>query len=291
LNNKQYFFDTNNKYRKGRNLMAYSYKGAISFGLIYIPINLQASVKNNDVSFNLLDKNTMSRIKYKKTCVDCDDKEVKQQDIVKGYEYEKDKYVIFDDKDFEKIKSAKDKNITIEKFVDISEIDPIYYDKAYYVLPTGAEKAYALLATSMEEAGKVGIAKTVLGTKETLVAVRVKDGKMLLSTMFFNDEVQKNLVKNIDAQPSEKEITMAKTIIEAMSGKFTPSEYHDEYREKLQKAIEEKIAGKEITASKARSMGTVTNLMEALEKTLSGVSKGKKPSATVKKKSKKASGE
>ncbi|MDD4832498.1 MAG: Ku protein, partial [Clostridia bacterium] len=171
--------------------MAYSYKGAISFGLIYIPINLQASVKNNDVSFNLLDKNTMSRIKYKKTCVDCDDKEVKQQDIVKGYEYEKDRYVVFDDKDFEKIKSEKDKNITIEKFVDIAEIDPIFYDKAYYVLPTGAEKAYALLAKSMEEAGKVGIAKTVLGTKETLVAVRVKDGQMLLSTMFFNDEVQK----------------------------------------------------------------------------------------------------
>lgn len=271
--------------------MAYSYKGAISFGLIYIPINLQASVKNNDVSFNLLDKNTMSRIKYKKTCVDCDDKEVKQQDIVKGYEYEKDRYVVFDDKDFEKIKSEKDKNITIEKFVDIAEIDPIFYDKAYYVLPTGAEKAYALLAKSMEEAGKVGIAKTVLGTKETLVAVRVKDGQMLLSTMFFNDEVQKNPAKNVTAEPNEKEITMAKTIIEAMSGKFAPEEYHDEYREKLQKAIEEKIAGKEISAPKARSIGTVTNLMEALEKTLSGVSKGKKPTVAVKKKSKKASGE
>ena len=113
--------------------MAYSYKGAIAFGLVYIPINLVVSVKENDIGFNMLEKKTKSRVKYRKTCVDCKDKEVKQEDIVKGYQYEKDKYVIFTDEDFEKIKSPKDKNITIEQFVNIEEIDPIYFDKSYYV--------------------------------------------------------------------------------------------------------------------------------------------------------------
>ncbi|MGN0961016.1 MAG: Ku protein, partial [Christensenellales bacterium] len=109
--------------------MAYSYKGAITFGLVYIPINLVVSVKEHDIGFNMLEKKTKSRVKYKKTCVDCNDKEVKNEDIVKGYQYEKDKYVIFTDEDFEKIKTEKDKNITIEQFVNIEEIDPIYYDK------------------------------------------------------------------------------------------------------------------------------------------------------------------
>ena len=157
--------------------MAYSYKCSISFGLVYIPVTLHASVKTQDVGFNMLDKKTMSRVKYKKTCEECDGREVKQEDIVKGYEYEDDKYVVFTEEDFEKLKTKKDKNITIQKFVDIAEIDPIYYDRPYYVNPTGAENAYALLLRAMEEEKKVGIAKTVLGNKETLIALRAKDGE------------------------------------------------------------------------------------------------------------------
>ena len=116
--------------------MAYSYKGAITFGLFYIPLTLSWSINEHDIGFNMLEKKTKSRVKYKKTCVDCNDKVVKNEDIVKGYQYEKNKYVIFTDEDFEKIKSPKDKNITIEQFVSIDEVDPIYFDKAYYVKPT-----------------------------------------------------------------------------------------------------------------------------------------------------------
>ena len=152
--------------------MAYSYKGSISFGLVYIPVTLHSTIKNNDIGFNMIDKKTMSRVKYKKTCADCDGREVRQEDIVKGYEYEEGKYVLFDEKDFEKLKSKKDKNITIEQFVNLAEIDPLYFDKPYYVAPTGAEKAFSVLLSAMEEEGKAAVAKTVLGTKETLIAIR-----------------------------------------------------------------------------------------------------------------------
>ena len=162
--------------------MAYSYKGSISFGLVYIPVTLYSAVKDNSIGFNMIDKKTMSRVKYKKTCADCDGREVRQEDIVKGFEYEDGKYVVFDDKDFDKLKSKKDKNITIEKFVKLSEVDPIYFDKPYYVVPTGAEKAFAVLLAAMEQEGKAAVAKTVLGTKETLILIRAKGVQMLLNT-------------------------------------------------------------------------------------------------------------
>ncbi|MFA7529349.1 MAG: Ku protein, partial [Bacilli bacterium] len=171
--------------------MAYSFKGAISFGLIYIPITLHNAVQSNQIGFNLIEKNTMSRVRYKKTCQDCDGREVKQKDIVKGYEYEEGKYVVFTNDDFEKIKSKRDKNIIIEAFVQLSEIDPVYYDRPYYVVPEkGAERAFALLKEAMEADGRAGIARSVLGAKETLVALRVKNGVMYLNTMHFHEEIR-----------------------------------------------------------------------------------------------------
>ncbi len=184
--------------------MAYSYKGSISFGLVYIPVTLHSTIKNNDIGFNMIDKKTMSRVKYKKTCADCDGREVRQEDIVKGYEYEEGKYVLFDEKDFEKLKSKKDKNITIEQFVNLAEIDPLYFDKPYYVAPTGAEKAFSVLLSAMEEEGKAAVAKTVLGTKETLIAIRAKDGQMLLNTLFFAEEVTKNPAKEIKTRRARR---------------------------------------------------------------------------------------
>lgn len=233
-----YFFVHNN-------IMAYSYKGSLSFGLVYIPINLHNSIKENDIGFNMIDKKTMSRVKYKKTCADCDGREVKQEDIVKGFEYEEGKYVIFEESDFEKIKSKKDKNITIEKFVDLNQVDPLYFDKPYYVVPTGAEKAFTVLLKAMEEENKAAVAKTVLGTKETLILIRSKDGQMLLNTLFFEEEVTKNPAKEIKSDGSEAELKMAKSIIESMTGDFNPQEYKDEYRAKIKDALERKIAGQE----------------------------------------------
>ena len=264
--------------------MAYSYKGSISFGLVYIPVTLHSTIKNNDIGFNMIDKKTMSRVKYKKTCADCDGREVRQEDIVKGYEYEEGKYVLFDEKDFEKLKSKKDKNITIEQFVNLAEIDPLYFDKPYYVAPTGAEKAFSVLLSAMEEEGKAAVAKTVLGTKETLIAIRAKDGQMLLNTLFFAEEVTKNPAKEIKNEASEAEIRMAKTIIESMTGKFEPEKYKDEYREKVLAAIEQKISGKEINSPRERSEGKVIDLMDALQKSLLAVKKpAAKKAAPVKK--------
>lgn len=248
--------------------MAYSYKGSISFGLVYIPITLHNTIKNNDIGFNMIDKKTMSRVKYKKTCADCDGREVKQEDIVKGYEYEEGKYVIFEDKDFEKIKSKKDKNITIEKFVKLSEIDPLYFDKPFYVVPTGAEKAFSVLLNAMEQENKAAIAKTVLGTKETLIMIRAKNGQMLLNTLFFDEEVQSNPAKEIKEAGNDKELKMAKEIIESMTDKFNPKDYKDEYREKVQDAIERKIAGKEVVSPKEGRETRVGDLMDALTKSL-----------------------
>lgn len=256
--------------------MAYSYKGSISFGLVYIPIELHNTVNNNDISFNQIDKKTMSRVKYVKTCVDCKDRVVKQEDIVKGYEYEKDKYVIFDEADFEKLKTEKDKNITIEQFVDIKEIDPLYFDKPYYVSPTGGNTAFALLIKAMEEENKAGIAKAVLGNKETLIAIRAKDGELLLNTLFFEEEVKKNPSDKINGEVKEAELKMAKSIIEAMTAPFEPEKYHDEYRKRLEEAIEQKIAGKEIVATKEQASNNAASLMEALQASLTQVKPNKK---------------
>lgn len=256
--------------------MAYSYKGSISFGLVYIPVTLHSAVKNNDIGFNMIDKKTMSRVRYKKTCEDCGGREVKQEDIVKGYEYEDGKYVVFDESDFEKIKTKKDKNITIDKFVPFDEVDPIYFDKPYYVAPTGAEKAFSVLLTAMEQENKAAVAKTVLGTKETLILIRSKDGQMLLNTLFFEEEITKNPTKEIKEQGSDGELKMAKAIIESMSGNFEPEQYKDEYREKVQQAIEQKIAGKEIVKPKEKSTTTAASLMDALQQSLA-LMKGKTP--------------
>lgn len=266
--------------------MGYSFKGSISFGLVYIPVQLVGAVKNNDIGFNMLDKKTMSRVRYKKTCVDCGGRELKAEDIIKGYEYEPDKYIAFDDKDFEKIKSKRDKNITIESFVDLAEIDPVYFDKPYYVVPTGGEKAFAVLLKAMSEANKAGIAKTVLGSKETLILVRAKDGGMLLNTLFYADEVQKNPAKEIKEEGSAAELKIAKNIIETMSAPFKPESYKDDYREKLMKAINDKIAGKEIKKPKSAASGAkITDLMEALQKSLEMTSPKKNSKKTIVKQS------
>ena len=259
--------------------MAYSYKGAITFGLVYIPITLSLSVKQQDIGFNMLEKKTKSRVKYKKTCVDCNNKEVKNEDIVKGYQYEKDKYVIFTNEDFEKIKTPKDKNITIEQFVNLDEIDPIYFDKAYFVKPVGADKAFHVLLKAMESEKKAGIAKTVLGTKETLILLRVRDGKMLVNTLYFYSEVQE-APKIENKKIAKKEVDLAKNLINQMSGKFEPQKYKDEYYNRLKKAIKRKISGNEIVETKEdKEPVKIINLMEALQKSL----ETKPPSSSKKK--------
>ena len=248
--------------------MAYSYKGAITFGLVYIPITLSVCVKENDIGFNMLEKKTKSRVKYQKTCVDCNNKIVKNEDIVKGYQYEKGKYVIFTDEDFEKIKTSEDKNITIEQFVNLEEVDPVYFDKAYFVKPMGADKAYQVLLKAMESEKKAGIAKAVIGTKETLILLRVREGKMLVNTLYFHNEIQ-SAPEIAKTKLSKQEIDLAKNLINQLTMKFEPEKFKDEYNIKLQKAIKQKIAGNEIVEEKEKTQQVrIINLTEALQKSL-----------------------
>lgn len=253
-----------------------TFKGAISFGLVYIPIRLSVGVKAHDIGFNLLDKKTMSRIKYKKTCVDCQNREVKNEDIVKGYMYEKDKYVLFSEKDFEKIKSPQDENIVIQQFIDIKEIDPLFFDKSYYAIPTGAEKAFHVLLQAMEKQQKAGIAKTVFGTKETLVLIRAYEGNMLITTLYFQNEIQKKPdIKKVKVD--KKELDLAIHLIQQMSAPFAPDKFKDEYHDKIKKAIKRKIAGQEIVETKEKKAPVqAINLMEALQKSLGTSSRSSK---------------
>lgn len=247
--------------------MAYYYKGSISFGLVYLPVALQNAVKQNAISFNQIDRETMSRVRYKKTR-EADGREVEQGDIVKGFEYEKGKYVLFEEKDFERLKTKRDKNITIERFVSPNEVDPVYFEKTYYVHPTGAEKAFSVLAEAMETRGKAAIAKAVLGTKETLLLIRAEKGRMLLSTLYFYDEVQTPPAA-VGQEGSDKEKEMALAIVDAMTGKFEPETYRDEYRERVMEAIGKKIEGQEIAPPEESGENSVKSLMDALEKSLS----------------------
>jgi DNA end-binding protein Ku len=256
-------------------MMAQGYKSAISFGLVYIPVTLHACIKNKDIGFNMLYKKTKERIKYKKTCDNCP-ANLSMDDIVKGYEYEKGKYIILTDKELEKIKSDSDKNITIQEFVKLEEIDPIFYDKSYYVVPTGADRAYYLLYKALEKEKKVGIAKTVLGTKENIVALRAINGQLVLNTMHFFDEIQ-NSPLNIPAPNiTENEIKITKNIIDNMTYHFKAENYKNEYQQKLLKAIETKINGEEIQAQKIPRKKNIINLMDALKKTAEFTSKARK---------------
>lgn len=256
--------------------MAASWKGSISFGLVYIPINLYTAAGESSVSFNQLHKKCGSRIQYKKICPVCNE-EVGPGDLIKGYQYEKGKYVTFTDEDLEKIKTEKDKSITISQFVDLQEIDPVYYEKAYYVVPDGGEKAFQLLLRAMSETNKVGIAKVVLGSKETLVALRAAGGNMLLNTLFFQDEIKPIQLQFAPAEQNPAEVELAKQLIGSMVSKFEPQAYHDAYKEKLKTAIAQKVGGQEITVPEEKP-SNVINLMDALQESLKRTQAGRKTS-------------
>lgn len=254
--------------------MAYSYKTAIGFGLVYIPVVLHSAIKNNDIGFNMLDKKTKSRIQYKKTCAECNNREVKNEDIVKGYPLSKDEYIIFTPEELEKLKTKKDKNVVIEKFVDLTEINPIYFDRTFYLAPEKkeGERAFFLLKSVLKSEHKVGIAKTMLGASECVVAVWVSGEDLVLSRLFFADEVQANPASKIDVDVGAKELSLAKNIIDAMADKLDMAEYKDEYNLRLKQAIAKKASGKQITAAERENkIVRITDLMEALKSSVAEI--------------------
>lgn len=248
--------------------MATTHKGAISFGLVHIPIALHTATQDNDIHFNQLCREDNSRVRYKKTCAGCG-KEVGSKDIIKGFEYDKDKYVIVTDDDLEKIKTDKDKTVQILHFADLSSIQPIYYDNTYHAVPeAGGEKAFELLRRAMDEEGKIAIAKTVMGNGETLLCIIPTKEGLLIEKMFFADEIKEIPKSFAKPELNEAELTMAKTLIDSMVKPFEPALFHDEYQERLKQLIQDKIHGKEIVASKSEDQGNVIDLMEALQKSI-----------------------
>lgn len=248
--------------------MAVSHRGAISFGMVHIPVGLYTATQDNDIHFNQLCKEDGSRIKYKKVCASCG-KEIGSGDIVKGFEYEPNKYVTLTDEDFEKAKSEKDRTIQILHFTDLPNVRPIYFDKTYHALPEqGGDKAYELLRRAMLEENKIAIAKTVMGTKEKLLVLIPTEHGILVETLFFADEIKDAPREPARVETAETELKMAKNLIGAMVKPFEPEQFKDEYREKLWDIINSKVQGKEFVVSEEHVEVSVINLMEALQKSL-----------------------
>ncbi len=254
------------------------WSGAISFGLVNVPVKLYSAVSRKTVRFHQLNAKTGHRVAQKR--VDsANGEEVQYEDIVKGYELTKDRYVVITPDELETLDPEKSRTIDIEDFVDLADIDPVYYDHPYYLVPDkGATKAYGLLLNAMEQSGKVAVARVVLRSKEHLVAIRPAPGNVLtMETMLFADEVVPpeeldELPEAKDLKASERELTMAQQLIDSLSSDFEPEKYRDEYREKVLELIERKAAGEEIAVQpEAPEPKKVPDLMAALEASLAAV--------------------
>jgi DNA end-binding protein Ku len=266
------------------------WKGAISFGLVSIPVGLYPATEEKSIKFNQLHDKDMGRIKYKRVCA-IDEEEVPFEHIVKGYEYEKERYVILEDEDFDAVPVESSRAIDIVQFVDISEIDPMQYQRSYYLVPeeTGV-KAYSLLREALEKEGKVGIAKVAFRDKEHLAALRFRDNVFVLETMYWPDEIRPaafdTLDKDVKIRPQE--LQMAQTLIENLTAPWNPEEYTDEYREALLQIIEKKAAGEQIEVVEQPPVSKVVDLMDALKASVEAVKK-EQPEEEEKKPRKKAS--
>lgn len=248
--------------------MAAAHKLVISFSLVAIPVSLYTAVQDNDIHFNQLHKEDNSRIRYKKTCSHCG-KEIAAGDIVKGYEYDKDHYVVVTDEEIEKIKTEKEKSIQILHFAQLNQISPVYYEKTYQAVPdSGGEKAFELLRQSLMKEQKIAIGKTVLGTRDTLMAIIPREDGILISTMFYGNEV-KELPKNYSKpEVAEAELKVASTLINSMNTPFNANEYSDVYQGKLRQLIESKVTGKDVAKPQPEGTGNIIDLMTALQKSV-----------------------
>lgn len=246
------------------------WKGNISFALLSIPVKLYNATHKKDISFHLLHKKCSTPLSYERYCSTCKTN-VLWEDITHGYEYEKGKFVIITDEEIENIPIKTSKNIDILRFVDSKDIDPIYYDKAYYVEPDeGGEKAYILLKESMKALDKIALVKIVFKEKEHIALLRIFRDVLMLQTLFYADEIVKPEVLNIPKKVSTdtKELALATELIKHYTGKFNIEVYHDEFRDALMGLINAKIAGKEIKVPPKKEVEKVVSLMDALKKSL-----------------------
>jgi DNA end-binding protein Ku len=261
------------------------WSGAISFGLVNIPIKLFTAVNRKSVSFNQIDTRTGSRIQYRKVSA-ADGEEVPAEQIAKGYQLGSGEYVLIGDDELAALDPVASRSIDIEQFVELDEIDPLYYDSAYYVAPDkAARKPYVLLTRAMEQEGKVAIARFVMRSKQYLAALRPKDGILVMSTMVYADELNdpSQLVDDVDdAEVSPKELTMATQLVESLTEPFEPEKFEDTYRNQVLDLIDRKAAGEEVVAApEPAAEDKVVDLMAALEASVrdAKAARGRHPSA------------
>lgn len=258
------------------------WKGAISFGLVHVPVKMHAATEDKDIRFRQIHRECNMPIGYEKKCAHCN-KEISSGDIVKGFEYEKDKFVIIKEEELEAIQPESARIIKILDFVDLTDIDPVYFEKPYYLSPDmSGNSAYSLLLEAIKQTKKIGIAKISIRGKSNLAAIRVVENCLCLETMHFPDEIRAiNQVPNLPsaANVNEKELEMAKTLVEQLSEKFDASKYTDEYRIALSELIEQKIAGESIDIVNAptAAKSNVIDLMAALQASIEATKPAPEP--------------
>jgi DNA end-binding protein Ku len=255
------------------------WSGTITFGLVTVPVKLVTATRSQDVRFNQLEEGTGSRIRYRKVS-EATGEEVPNERIVKGYEISPGQYVVVDQEEMDSFAPKATRMIEIEDFVDLDQIDPIFFDNPYYLTPDrGAAKPYRLLLDAMADLEKVAVGRFVLRGKEHLVAIRPVGDALCIETMRYADEVvpieELEGLPEGDVEPTKRELDMAHQLVEALSGEFEPDKYHDQYREQLRELIEKKAAGEEIVAEPmVEEPAKVVDLMAALEASLARAGKG-----------------
>jgi DNA end-binding protein Ku len=256
------------------------WRGAISFGLVNVPVKLYSAVSKKTVRFNQLHEKDGSRIQLKRFCAD-EDQEVPYEEIVKGYEISPGRYVVISPEELEALDPKKTRTIDIEDFVDLDEIDPLFYEHPYYLAPdTGAAKPYKLLLEALRQTNKVAIARVVIRTKEYLTAIRPAGDVLTMETMLFADElIDPDILDELpdeDVRATEREVDMATQLIESLATGFEPGKYRDEYRERVLELIEQKASGQEIAIpAEPEEPAAVPDLMAALEASLAAAQGGK----------------
>lgn len=250
------------------------WKGAISFGLVHVPVKMFSATEDKDISMRYIHKVCGSPLAYVRQCPSCE-VDVQWEEITKGYEYEKGKFVLFEKEELEALNESSGKTITILDFVDLTDIDPIYFQKTYYLSPDQAGgNAYQLLMNAMRDTGKIGIAKVSIRSKSSLAAIRVLENCLSMETIFYPDEIRPvSQVPNLPEiqNVNEKELTMAKLLIDQLSTPFEPGKYTDDYRAKLFDLIQHKVAGEEIKIAPAKPEANVMDLMAALQASIEAV--------------------
>jgi DNA end-binding protein Ku len=263
------------------------WSGVISFGLVSVPVRMYSATESKELRFHFLDRRDMSPVGYEKVSKESG-KTVPPDEIVRGFEIQKGQYVPIDDEDLDRLDIELTHSIDICDFVDLEEIDPIYFRKAYYLLPQdGAEKPYRLLVRALDETAKVGIAKVVIRNKQHLAALRSHDGRLILETMYYADEIREPESVDGNTRLQKAEVDMAKSLVENLSEPFKPEKYDDTYRKELLDLIKAKAKGKELPEPKDEDEGEVIDLMAALRESVEQTRR--KQRKTTKKKAKKAS--